>query len=122
MITAGGCGQLPHLLQCRPGSRFGPGSGPAGEKLDLTELQVVVRENVGDVGGLEGFEIVDMDPDPCEPGCRGGLAPLSERESGWRGESGSGEGDVAGREFWGAHRFVLTRLGWMSAFADPTFA
>src|SRR6476619_4334971 len=100
MITAaGGYGQLPHLLQRRPGSRFGPGSGPAGEELDLTELQVVVRENVGHIGGVEGLEMVDMDADPCESGSRGGLAPLSERESGWLGEPGSGEGDVAGREF-----------------------
>src|SRR6185312_9448378 len=42
----------------------------------------------------------------------------SECESGWLGESGSGEGDVADREFWGAHRIVLTRL--TSAFADRT--
>src|SRR6267142_5863179 len=58
MITAaGGYGQLPHLLQRRPGSRFGPGSGPAGEELNLTELQVVVRQNVGHIGALEGLEI-----------------------------------------------------------------
>src|SRR6478609_908249 len=43
MITAAGAyGQLPHLLECRPGCRFGPGSGPAGEEFDLTELEVVV--------------------------------------------------------------------------------
>src|SRR6478735_4009417 len=84
MITAaGGYGQFPHLLQCRLGSRFGPGSGPAGEELDLTELQVVVRQNVGHIGGVEGLEIVEMDADPCESGCRGGFAPLSERESRW---------------------------------------
>src|SRR5258705_13397737 len=118
MTTAGGYGELPHLFQCRPGSRFGPGGGPAGEELDLTELQVVVRQNVGHIGGLEGLEIVEMDTDPGESGCRGGLAPLSERESGLLAESGSGEGDLAGRDFWGAHRFVLRRLGWTSAFAD----
>src|SRR3954463_736816 len=44
MITAaGGGGQLPHILQCRPAPRFGTGNGPAGEELDLTEPEVVVR-------------------------------------------------------------------------------
>src|SRR4029077_16448027 len=46
MITAAGSnGQLPHLLQCRPGGRLSPGSGPAGEELDLTEVHVVVQQN-----------------------------------------------------------------------------